>query len=180
MKKDKEWLKEAVGKLNLVDTVFEADGVSYIDTAVSVVKVYDLIDQLDEPGKIVVPKFVAEWYEESKNELEFDIFNLVTTIGEKDYDELTEIEAWFNNLGNEPIETIMKMKLFGYEAEKEKLYYVLNKQGKTLLVFIGGKASLSGGYALPDGNKEMYQLTEKQIKDYDERFWEFAVEVAEC
>ena len=49
MKKNKEWLKEAVGELNLVDTVFEADGVSYIETAVSVMEVYDLIDQLDEP-----------------------------------------------------------------------------------------------------------------------------------
>lgn len=49
MKKDSEWLKEEVGKLNLVDTVFEADGVSYIDTAVSVMQVYDLIDELDEP-----------------------------------------------------------------------------------------------------------------------------------
>ena len=44
-----EWLKEEVGELNLVDTVFEADGVSYIDTAVSVMQVYDLIDELDEP-----------------------------------------------------------------------------------------------------------------------------------
>ena len=49
MKKDKEWLKEAVGELNLVDTLFEYDGVSYIETAVSVMEVYDLIDQLDEP-----------------------------------------------------------------------------------------------------------------------------------
>ena len=49
MKKDIKWLKEEVGELNLVDTVFEADGVSYIDTAVSVMQVYDLIDELDEP-----------------------------------------------------------------------------------------------------------------------------------
>ena len=48
MKKDIKWLKEEVGELNLVDTVFEADGVSYIDTAVSVMQVYDLIDELDE------------------------------------------------------------------------------------------------------------------------------------
>ena len=46
---NKEQLKEAVGELNSVDTAFEYDGVSYIDTAVSVNQVYDLIDQLDEP-----------------------------------------------------------------------------------------------------------------------------------
>lgn len=49
MKNDIEWLKEAIGELDLVDTVFESDGVSYIDTAVSVMQVYDLIEQLDEP-----------------------------------------------------------------------------------------------------------------------------------
>ena len=48
MKKDKEWLKEAVGELNLADTVFESGGVSYIDTAVSVTQVYDLIDQFED------------------------------------------------------------------------------------------------------------------------------------
>lgn len=47
----KEQLKEAVGELNLVDTVFQTDGVSYIDTAVSVTQVYDLIDQLEEPDE---------------------------------------------------------------------------------------------------------------------------------
>ena len=57
---NKEQLKEAVGELNLVDTVFEADGVSYIDTAVSVTQVYDLIGQLDEPEKAVIPKYYAK------------------------------------------------------------------------------------------------------------------------
>ena len=52
MKKDKKWLKEEVDKLNLVDTVFQYDGVSYIDTAVSVWQVYDLIDELDETEKV--------------------------------------------------------------------------------------------------------------------------------
>ena len=61
MKKDKEWLKEAVGELDLVNTVFEPDGVSYIDTAVSVMQVYDLIDQLDEPEILS-----QEWIEEHR------------------------------------------------------------------------------------------------------------------
>ena len=65
---------------------------------------------------------------------------------------------------------------------EEKLYYVLDKQGKTLLMnFMDVKVCSSGGYEVHDGNKYMYQLTEKQIKDYDERYFAFAVpvEVAE-
>ena len=57
---DKQQLKEAVGELNLVDTVSEAGGVSYIDTAVSVMQVYDLIDQLDEPEVLS-----QEWIEDN-------------------------------------------------------------------------------------------------------------------
>ena len=52
---DKERLKEALGDLDLVDTVFEVDGVSYIDTAVRVMQVYDLIDQLDEQENVDIP-----------------------------------------------------------------------------------------------------------------------------
>lgn len=70
MKKGKEWLKEAVGELNLVDTVFESDGVSYIDTAVSVMQVYDLIEQLDEPEVLS-----QEWIEEhTYYEDEYDFY----------------------------------------------------------------------------------------------------------
>lgn len=89
------------------------------------------------------------------------------------------------NVGRNTIGEILLGKTWGWltgitnEVEKEQLYYVLNKHGQTLLVFIGGAVCLSSGYVLRDGNKDKYQLTEKQIKDYDERYWEFAVEVAE-
>ena len=57
---NKQELLEAVGELNLVVTEFEADGMSYMDSAVSVTQVYDLINQLDEPEKVVIPKIVAK------------------------------------------------------------------------------------------------------------------------
>lgn len=49
MKKDIEWLNEQVGELNSTDAVFNESGASYIDTAVSIDRVYELINQLDEP-----------------------------------------------------------------------------------------------------------------------------------
>ena len=48
---DKQRLKDAIGELNVVDTLFEAHGVMYKDTAVSVMQVYDLIDEFDEMGQ---------------------------------------------------------------------------------------------------------------------------------
>lgn len=53
---DKQQLKEAIGELNLVVTEFEADGLCYMDAAVNVTQVYDLIDQLEEPEVLS-----AEW-----------------------------------------------------------------------------------------------------------------------
>lgn len=59
MYKGIKWLKEAIGELDLVDTVFDVGGVSYIDTAVRVMQVYDLIDQLDEP-EVLSQKWIDE------------------------------------------------------------------------------------------------------------------------
>ena len=169
---NKEQLKEAVGELNFVNTVFEADDVSYIDTAVSVAQVYGLIDQLDESEKVVIPKIVADWIEHCKgNDLD-----LYEAFGHSDM----SVEA-SDLVGDMDADILARAWLDGYEVEKEKLYYVLDKQGKTLLVLMGGEVRISGGYVLSESTatKDIYQLTEKQIKDYDERFWEFAVEVAE-
>lgn len=33
--------------------------------------------QLDEPQKVTIPQFVADWYEEHKDNLEFNIFDYV-------------------------------------------------------------------------------------------------------
>lgn len=143
----------------------------------------ELIKLVDEPERVVVPKFVAEWYKKSKDELEFDIFNLVATIGEKDYDELTEIEAWFNNIGNEPIETIMKMKLFGYKVEKEKLYHVYLHDGNCLVSDDNKDFTKASTYFMHEEssgflNRHLF-FTEEQIKQIDENYWPFAVEVEE-
>ncbi|WP_373742921.1 DUF1642 domain-containing protein [Jeotgalibaca porci] len=174
----KEQLKEAVGELNCVDTVFETDGVSYIDTAVSVMQVYDLIDQLDEPTKVeplVVPKELGEWLAERHLGCQGSLFSIIGDL--EDMWVGSHFEDFITDNKKSLIEVILGAR--EYEVEKEKLYYVLNKRDETLLVFMRGEVKLSVGYVLRDGNKEIYQLTEKQIKDYDERYWPFAVEVTE-
>ena len=71
------------------------------------------------------------------------------------------------------------------EIEEEPKYYVLDKENATLLK----KSAVGEGIAKSVGtniynakswkNEEEYQLTEQEIKDYDERYWPFAVKVEE-
>lgn len=169
---NKEQLKEAVGELNFVNTVFEADGVSYIDTAVSVAQVYGLIDQLDESEKVVIPKIVADWIEHCKgNDLD-----LYEAFGHSDM----SVEA-SDLVGDMDADILARAWLDGYEVEKEKLYYVINDTQQLMLANIGyAKPTLIGfEFVKQVGFLKKYQLTEKEIKEYDERYWTFAVEVTE-
>lgn len=148
-----------------------------------------MIDQLldtTEVEPLVIPQFVADWWErdddsvtmyegvriEKKHKLD-----LVSCFQDRGLiDSLSKVEDWLDENESNFLD-LVNGKV--YEVEKEKLYYVLNDHGQTLLVIIGGAVCLSSGYAIRDNNKDKYQLTEKQIKEYDPRYWSFAEEVAE-
>lgn len=72
-----------------------------------------LVEELEKP---VVPKYVADWYEEHKDNFEDSIqFLCVHGCLPK-----RKIDTWFDSGDNKPIETLVKMKLFGYEVDKER------------------------------------------------------------
>jgi len=71
----------------------------------------------------VVPEFVAEWYEEEKDSLEFAVYDINTSIHRKPLNDRTKIEKWFARADNKPIETVFKMK-DGYQVEKPQLFYL--------------------------------------------------------
>lgn len=85
-----------------------------LDIALNIVK------QLDEPEKPVVPQFVADWYEDNKDDFEYNVYFLCVKFYENELKE--EIKEWFNSMDNKPIETLVDMHKFGYEVEKEKKY----------------------------------------------------------
>lgn len=68
----------------------------------------------------VVKDFVAEWYEENKKDLEYNIYASNVDISKKDSD-LNEFEEWLNSPTNKPIETLIRMK-DGYTIEKPQLF----------------------------------------------------------
>lgn len=79
------------------------------------------LKQLDEPQKPVVKQFVADWYEENKDNLEFNIFDYVYRF---DQNAGFDFKDWFDDFNTKPIQTLVNMHQFGYEVEKEKLVKV--------------------------------------------------------
>ena len=77
-----------------------------------------IINQIDVQEKPVVPQFVADWYEEHKD----NFVHSVQCLCVHGCEPVRQIDTWFDSDDNKPIETLVKMKLFGYEVEKEKLY----------------------------------------------------------
>lgn len=83
------------------------------------------LKRLDEPQKPVVPQFVADWYEEYKDDFEGELFRCVDLIT-RDFEDgdLSEFEEWFIDGKTKPFQTLVNMHQFGYEVEKEKRYTV--------------------------------------------------------
>ena len=94
--------------------------------------VLGLVRQLDEPQKVVVPQFVADWYEEHKDNLEFNIFDYVYQF---DQNAGFDFKDWFDDFNTKPIQTLVNMHQFGYEVEKEKRYLVVMKETKQPLYY---------------------------------------------
>ena len=144
-----------------------------------------LAKQLDEPEKPVVPQFVADWYEEHKDNFEIYLSELCrnfTCNRERLNDKLAN---WYEQLENKPIQTLVNMHQFGYEVQKEKLYTVElpnpNAGGHVVLCKTSdGIVSIAfSGMARWKGGKN-FQLTESEIKRDFEWAWRFAKEVEEC
>lgn len=77
----------------------------------------------DVTKPVVVKQFVADWYEENKHDLEYNLWNYIM-----DWDEIEddEFKNWFNN-SKESFQTIINMHQFGYTIDKEKRYLVKMK-----------------------------------------------------
>ena len=117
------------------------------------------LKQLDEPRKVKVKQFVADWYEEHKDEFEYNVWDWLSSKSE-----LGKIDSkfafWLNDVDNTPIQTLVNMHQFGYEVDEEKRYLV--------------KIKASGQYIMknPDENviffysKRAYsKLTRKELEE---------------
>lgn len=120
-----------------------------------------IINQLDEPQKIELPKvdfkkfqkvkvpqFVADWYEEHKDEFEYNVWDWLSSKSE-----LGKIDSkfafWLNDVDNIPIQTLVNMHQFGYEVDEEKRYlvkikasgqYIMNNPDENAVFFYSSRA----------------------------------------
>ena len=86
----------------------------------------ELVKQLDEPGKVTISKFVAD-YIEFKKKYNFHVYGAMRTI--EDYED-KRVPNWFYE-GN--IEKFCLTWIIGYEVEEEKKYIVtLKSSGQKL------------------------------------------------
>lgn len=91
---------------------------------------------LDEPQKVTVPQFVADWYEEHKDDFETKLFRAIDLIP-SDYEEgdLSEFEEWLVDDQTEPFQMLVNMHQFGYEVKKERRYTVKMRTTKQPLFY---------------------------------------------
>ncbi len=83
------------------------------------------LKQLDESQKVKVPQFVADWYEENKDDFEANLYRYAYNIPSVfDSAKLNEFERWFLTAGKKPFQTLVNMHQFGYEVEKEPKYRI--------------------------------------------------------
>ncbi|WP_449456012.1 DUF1642 domain-containing protein [Streptococcus suis] len=129
------------------------------------------ISKVNEPQKVVVPKFVAEWIEAAKkchNNLSWVWFSNPAS---------DELNAWLKN----HTETFMRAWLDGYEIEKEQLYTVEipNPNDAQLMTVLkrlsSGKVIMCTDLTSIFFENKEFQLTESEIKEdfawaWDEEF----------
>lgn len=114
------------------------------------------LKQLDEPQKVQVPQFVADYIEYAKEVG----WNLLEAMKNVPYEDNTEFRMWFYKSGN--VEVFARAWLDGYEVEKEKKYEVLLRNGQSLkTVYRQGGDRLDFEKVYGD----LERFTRKQLED---------------
>ncbi|HEL2057742.1 TPA: DUF1642 domain-containing protein [Streptococcus suis] len=135
-------------------------------------RIVSVINQIHEPQKVVVPEFIDSYIRYAKSE-GMSLFIAMDNAQNKE-------SEWI--ITNE--ETFARAWLDGYEVEQEKLYTVEIAEAILTKITKGRNVRYK---MLPFGDvsdvfdKAIYttRLTEREIKQQDERLWEWAEPVEE-
>lgn len=125
--------QKLIGKIKSAEILFLSSG-----TFIGKKLILDLVEQLDEPQKPIVPQFVADWIKYCKNT------NVTMTrallVGEVDFYNYANQKDHFrlvDFLGSRINQEIFaRAWLDGYEVEKEKRYYVRFKRIEELYSYL--------------------------------------------
>ncbi|MFS9005956.1 DUF1642 domain-containing protein [Streptococcus oralis] len=141
----------------------------------------ELVKQLDEPQKVKIPQFVADWIEYCKfTHVDLQHALIVGDVyfynyaNQKDFSKLKEFLETENNQ-----ETFARAWLDGYTVEEEKKYKItlLNRNDGDLYL-VNQNADLADKYGhfspvvllftkCTNFSKKCYELTKKEVVSYD-------------
>ena len=80
-----------------------------------------------------VPQYVADWYEENKDNLDYNLWNFIMDWEDTEED---NFKKWVNN-SKDAFQTIINMHQFGYKIKEEKWYIVKMKNLRALFCYLG-------------------------------------------
>ncbi|EAD7697651.1 DUF1642 domain-containing protein [Listeria monocytogenes] len=166
--------KKSVGEIIGVFPETQELSIKQSDSPVDLLFSDKAVAKVEQQERIVVPQFVADWLNHCKQR-EYDLACLLDYGNAGIPDEMYE---WLISSADNQ-ELLARAWLDGYEVEKEPLYYV-----KFVDANNGNKCYLN---VRSDGCKTLNnrvqndifktQFTEAEIKEMDERYWQFAVPV---
>ena len=124
------------------------------------------LKQLDEPRKVKVKKFVADWYEEHKDEFEYNVWDWLSSKSESGKID-SKFAFWLNDVDNTPIQTLVNMHQFGYEVDEEKRYLVKVKGMSRINGCLAYNKELDTWYFGISGNSKNHSTnhTRKQLEE---------------
>ena len=176
--------QEAIEKIKNIETLHIYDMIANqkVDMVIKN-QVLDIISQINEPQKVVVPKFVAEWIKECKR----SGWHLQKVLSRLDDDEKVGDWAYDENddLIPEKVDMIARAWLDGFEIEQEKLYTVEipDPYGMYKIRYLFrnsvGNIRIGGSDYRDIFLDEDTHLTEAEIKKDFDWAWQWAKEVEE-
>ena len=87
--------------------------------------ILESLKQLDELKEVEIPQFVADWYEEHKDNFELNLYRAIDLVPTNYRDgELSKFEEWLVAEDTTPFQTLVNMHQFGYKIKEEKKYTV--------------------------------------------------------
>ena len=127
----------------------------------------------------VIPRFVAEWIEENKKKNRSLVFAITHIYDENEIGKSPKFFIWMETDDNE--EVFARAWLDGYTVEEEQKYIVRDNSSMPLLIKNDSGEIMSYDSQIAYNNSNgTIELTEQEIKDYDERYMAFAKPVVVC
>ena len=139
----------------------------YKEMTLDEVYVEDLLEDLHKLKDTYtpeVPEYVADWYEEHKNKLEYNIWDWMKYNLEPKKRENVIFSQWLRKTVNNPVETLIKMKLYGYKVKEEIKYNVKVVETKQILYKSDEGAKFVDVYNTTQHKK--YEFTKEELTSY--------------